>query len=128
MPTLVNLTPHDLTIYFGDPRDHSATAAVWKSTGLARVAEVSGPETGVAFDLMAPYSGSCVVASVTKSYGAIEGLPEPAEGTLYVVSLVVLQALKGSRPDVYAPDSGPESAVRDSFGKILGVQRLMQLA
>lgn len=128
MSTLINLTPHDLTIYFGDPRDPATVVAVWKSAGVARVEEVTGESAGVSVDMQEPYGGTCVVESVTKSYGSIEGLPDSSVGIIFVVSLVVLQALRGSRQDVYAPDSGPESAVRDAQGKILGVRRLMQLA
>ena len=54
---------------------------------------------------------------------AVEGLPEPIDGgTLYIVSVVVLTALKGSRVDVVCPDTG-KTAVRDAEGKIQAVRQ-----
>lgn len=40
-------------------------------------------------------------------FGEVQNLPEPQEGTAFIVSAMVLAALKGSRPDVVAPDTGP---------------------
>jgi len=54
-----------------------------------------------------------VVSSV--SFGAVENLPAPEPGTVYVVSALVLAAAPG-RADVFAP--GP--AVRDADGRIIG--------
>ena len=49
-------------------------------------------------------------------YGEVEGLPEPQDGVLYVVSALVREAVKNSRTDVVSP----AEFVRDSEGKILG--------
>lgn len=55
----------------------------------------------------------------------VENLPDPQEGTVYLVAGLVLDALEGSgRSDVFAPDSGP-SAVRNEQGHILHVTRLV---
>jgi hypothetical protein len=59
---------------------------------------------------------------VRTEFGEVEGLPEPEENTVYIVSTLVLQALKGSRADVVSPDTSPTSAVRDANGKIIGVR------
>jgi hypothetical protein len=64
---------------------------------------------------------------VKSTFGSVTGLPEPAEDTIYIVSLLVLQALKGQRTDVVGPDTGPESAVRDADGRIVGVKRFQRL-
>lgn len=127
---LINLTPHELVVYLED----DVAAVAWKSKGLARVKETTEKGPWLRVWLESPEGtkrsdlSSATFASCIKSYGTIEGLPAAQEGTIYVVSLVVLQALAGSRPDCYAPDSGPDSAIRDREGKIVGVSRLMQLA
>ena len=49
-------------------------------------------------------------------YGDIEGLPPESAGTVYLVSRLVLDALQGTRSDVFAPGQ----AVRDETGKVIG--------
>lgn len=39
----------------------------------------------------------------TTTFGDLEGLPEPVEGTIYVVSAMALNAVDDSRTDVVAP-------------------------
>lgn len=63
------------------------------------------------------------ITVVRTEFGEVEGLPEPVFGQDYIVSGVVLAALKGSRPDVIAPDTSPASAVRNESGQIVGVKR-----
>ena len=48
--------------------------------------------------------------------GEVEGLPEPQNGVLYVVSALVREAVKATRTDVVSP----AEFVRDAEGKILG--------
>jgi hypothetical protein len=55
-------------------------------------------------------------------YGAVQGLPEPSQRTIFIVNGMVLSALGGSRPDCLAPNSG-QSAVREN-GKIQAITRL----
>jgi hypothetical protein len=57
-----------------------------------------------------------------KTFGAIENLPEPVEGTIYIVSSIVLSALNGSRNDCYVPDD----VIRDASGAIIGAKALSQ--
>ncbi len=52
---------------------------------------------------------------------SIEGLPEPEEGTYYIVPQPVAKIL--NRTDLVTPDTGP-SAIRDENGKIYAVRRL----
>ena len=57
----------------------------------------------------------CGISSVF--YGEIENLPEPEEGTIYIVSAVVLAAAKNKgRTDVVAPATGhPDCIRKDGF-------------
>ena len=54
------------------------------------------------------------------SYGTVEGLPEPAEGTLFVVSALVRSAVPG-RSDV----ASPGDLVRDAGGNVIGCRGLV---
>lgn len=103
----VNLTPHDVQIF--DSRMCSVTIP---PTGLARVEEDIRPgrdDLGI----------QCVI----KNYGRVTGIPAPVDGVIYVVSVLVFAAT--DRLDVVCPDSGPDSAIRDENGRIVGVKRFM---
>jgi hypothetical protein len=52
--------------------------------------------------------------------GAVDGLPEPQDGVIFVVSGMVLDALGSTRPDVVAPDTGAD-AIRNEKGHIVAV-------
>ena len=108
-PSFINLTPHSIfvTIHpdFLDDRGIEYPA----SGQVARVAAVRG----IAADL-GPHR------VMRQSFGAVEGLPGPVAGVIYIVSGMVLSALSGSRPDVVAPDTGPD-AIRKN-GQIVAVR------
>lgn len=87
---IVNLTPHPISIRYAEE-----TTTI-PSSGLARCAEA----------LYAEPDGGRPFHAVRVNYSAVEGLPEPAPDTIYVVSGLVLTALAGSRSDVWAPYSG----------------------
>ncbi len=56
------------------------------------------------------------VGVVRRVRGAVQGVPEPTSGVIYLVNGLVLEAMTGSgRSDVYAPDTGP-TAVRVADG------------
>jgi len=61
-----------------------------------------------------------------QGFGAVEGLPEPQEGSVFIVSALVLGALNGSRPDVVAPASGHPLAKRDG-GNVVSVPGFVRL-
>lgn len=112
---LVNLTPHPLNLYtVGDgvvELPVSGTLARVRSTSVF-VGEAGGmPVYETAFD-------------------AVEGLPEPSEGVLFITSSLVLRALTSAgikRPDVLAPGTGPnDGPIRDQNGRIVGVTRLIR--
>jgi hypothetical protein len=116
---IVNLCPHPITV-------HCSGVSIPVS-GLARVA-TSSSQTGT---LRGPPDarGYVDVLPVYEiAYGDVTGLPEPVEGTTYVVSLVVLQACP-ERRDLVAPGTGPQDgAIRDADGKIVAVTRFVRLA
>jgi len=102
---VVNCTPHVITLIGED-----GESTTFPPSGMVpRVAVTREPVDGP-------------LPMVRTTYGEVEGLPDPAPDTLYIVSNVVLTALGGSRPDVIAPDTGPHSAVRDEAGQIVGVR------
>ena len=51
----------------------------------------------------------------------VEGLPDPEDGTYYIVPQPVAYVL--NRPDLLMPDTGP-SAIRDENSKVYAVRRL----
>lgn len=103
---IVNLTPHALHL-FGE--DNSAVATIPPSGVVARVT-TSRQRIGEADGL----------PLFRTAYGEVQGLPEPAENTLYVVSGLVRAAVQ--RPDVWQPGE----LVRDSAGAVIGAIGLSQ--
>lgn len=112
----VNLTPHTLNIV----SDSGDTILSVPPSGT--VARVSTQQTVV--------NNIGSVDVVRTVFDDVEGLPAPQPDTVYIVSTLVLQALKDAginRDDVVAPDTSPQSAVRNSDGQIVGVKRFQVL-
>lgn len=109
---LINLTPHDIAIY---SVNRDIIAQIPRTGQVARVKTVA-TENGE-FEI-----NRHLVPVVSNRFGEVEDLPDPRKGVMYIVSLPVVQAVK-NRPDVIAPDTGPESAVRNGKGEIIGVRR-----
>ncbi|AKA44369.1 hypothetical protein PPSC2_26980 (plasmid) [Paenibacillus polymyxa SC2] len=110
---VVNLTPYEVKIV----DDGGAVIKAYPATGkMVRV------NTN---DIQLPSVDEVPVVRV--EYTDVDGLPESRPNTIYLVSVLVAQALGGSRRDVYTPDTGPESVFRDAGGQIVGVRRLMQI-
>ena len=85
----INLTPHTIILNNGHP-----------SGKVARVEN--------------QFSNFCCGIS-TVFYGEIENLPEPEEGTIYIVSAMVLAAAKEKgRTDVVAPATGHPDCKREN--------------
>lgn len=105
---IINLTPHQVSVLVGEEMKTFEPSGM-----IARVStncKVVGYVDGIEI--------------VAQTYGDIQGLPEPQEGTLYLVSLLVRQAAQAQgRTDVISPDTSPESAIRDVEGRIVGVRR-----
>lgn len=65
---------------------------------------------------------------VRYNYFEVQGLPEPMPGVILVVKYAVLKALNGSRPDVVAPDTAPNSVKKnDHNGRVEGVRQFVKL-
>lgn len=101
---LINLTPHRLDIVDADGN----VVSVPPSGQVARVAQTR-EQRGTIDGLAVTYS----------TFGQVEGLPEPQDGVIYVVSGLVLAAVP-DRADVFAPGE----AVRDSEGRVIGARGL----
>ena len=100
----VNLTPHDIVV-----RTPAGVDVVFPASGtVARVRTIETPAGEI---------GSIPLVEVEMA--EIENLPDPEEGTVYIVSSM---ALDPSREDVVAPDTGP-TAIRDENGHIVAVTR-----
>jgi hypothetical protein len=102
---LVNLTPHPIVL---QAKDGSRTA-IEPSGSVARVA--STPGQLVDWGLPVP-------VAMPQTWGSVEGLPEFEEGTLYIVSLLLLGRPEvQARGDCLAPGTGPnDGAVRVADG------------
>lgn len=112
---LTNLTPHAICLRSADGTD----TVIAPSGTVARVSSTPGALETVA--------GVPVPVAGMQTFGGTEGLPAPVEGTLYVVSAMVLAALRGSRPDVVGPGTGPnDGAVRNEKGHVVAVTRLVR--
>lgn len=113
---IINLTPHPCIVF--DKEGKNVVVSI-QSTGVARVK--------TAATLVESVSAEGVEIQVVETtYGEVEGLPASQEGTFCICLILVVTALRTqgiSRPDVIAPDTGPDSVVRDADGKILGVRR-----
>jgi len=97
---IVNLTSHDIYDVVGK-NWYPATNQVAKVTYTEKT--------------LAIFNGTPIIEYV---YSEPVGLPEPEEGTLYIVSSVVLNAMKGKRDDLISP----AKIVRDTRGVPIGCQ------
>lgn len=104
---LYNLTRHQIRLY----RPDGTVLELPPSGKVARV--VSTPV------ILGGVGGVPVLHSL---YGRVRNLPDPQEGVTYITSWVVADLVK--RVDVVSPDTSPRSAVRDEYGKLLGVKAL----
>ena len=108
---IINLTPHEIIIVSEDGEE------IMRIPPSGQVARVS-----VKSEVVGEINGVKVRKVV---YGDIVGLPEPRENTFYVVSTIVLLALREKgiyRRDLIAPDTNPDSVIRDPQGRVIGVK------
>lgn len=108
---IVNLTPHDVVL-----RTDWGETTFPKSGKVARVTETKTNRQPIYIDGLA-------VPFVKTSLTEVIDLPEPEEGTIYLVSLLVAQAVKGIRSDVLSPDTG-KTCIRNDKGMIEAVVQL----
>lgn len=108
----VNLCPHDLVFVRKDGEVTLPASGIVARVGTT--ATTTRQLGGMDVRVVAP--------------GAVTGLPDPDGESVFVVSGMVLEALKLSgctRPDVVAPATGPnDGAVRNAAGLVVGVTRI----
>jgi hypothetical protein len=115
MTNLVNLTPHSITLY--------------NSQGIKEI-EPSGQLARVRYQSAAV--GELEGAVVFRAeYEEVSGLPDPEPDTVFIVSSMILSALKARnepRRDLVAPATGPnDGAIRDPRGRIVGITKWVVL-
>lgn len=109
----VNLTPHGVRVYGSDG---SVIADIPASGAVARLSEQVS-------------DAQCTdgIPEVQVTLGEVEGLPDPVQGTLYIVSLPLMMGLLAAgstRQDVRYP----YDPVRDGQGRIVGCRSLAEMA
>lgn len=105
----VNLTPHAITLI---EADDTVREVIEPSGQLARVTVSEKVVDGI--------GGTFPV--VQNQYGEVEGLPEPTDDVIYIVSALVAQRVFG-RNDVLVP----ARTVRDDKGRIVGCKALARI-
>lgn len=105
--TFINLTPHTINLV-----TDAGVKVIPASGTIARVEQTN--------TLVKEVDGIPVVQS---HWGALLDLPDPKEGTIYIVSAMVANAAKakGRVQDVVCPGD----FVRNDAGQILGARNLM---
>lgn len=102
---IINLTPHTINI-FGLGQSGPEEIASFPSSGVARCAVVS-KEIG-------EIAGTGIKLYLTE-FGKVEGLPEPQQETIYIVSMLVRDAALG-QSDLYSPGQ----LLRNEAGQPIG--------
>jgi hypothetical protein len=106
---IMNLTPHSITITneSGIPLFTVEPSGVIARVS-ARTIVMGSVDVG---EIQIPITGT--------TYGEIEGLPDPKNGIIYVVSSLVAQRCS-NRQDIFIPNE----SVRDENGRIVGCRSL----
>lgn len=114
-----NLTPHALTLRSADGTD----TVLPPSGTVARVSASPGA--------VEDRAGFPVPLAQPDTFGAVQGLPDAVEGTIYIVSAMVGSQVGShvTRTDVFTLGTGPkDGAVRNEKGHIVAVTRLKATA
>jgi len=106
MVEIVNLTPHSINIVMGN----GEVRTIPPSGTIARCRETS--------EIVGDING---IPVIRKSFGNVEGLPDPSSGVIYITSALVANAAR--REDVVCPGD----PVRDSNGNIIGCKALCRV-
>lgn len=99
MKRIINCTPHDVCLI-----KQNGTREVFKASGIV------------------PRLNTKIINTddeifVKKVMGDVEGLPDPEENTMYIVSTMVFDS--SDRSDLIAPNTN--NAIRNELGHIVGV-------
>lgn len=105
---IINLTPHTVRLNGGTEFLPSGQVARVKTDHRLDAWLSDGPDGAVEPDDESFRDAIPVYAPV---FGQVEGLPEPAKGTVYIVSGKVAASCRG-RDDVVCPATGHAEAVR----------------
>lgn len=127
MVKFINLCPHPLRL-----RVNVSTAASPDATDLV-VEPRRGPDNKVNPARVPSRPGAAIDGGVggvpafgRTQYATVEGLPDPEDGVVYLVS-VMFAGRVGNRGDVFIPGTGPQDgAVRTAEGHVFAVTRLNQ--
>lgn len=117
MATILNLTPHPVTLFDSEGKNLLAT---YEPTGIiARAAQVDEKVGEIVVD-------GLTIDVVHTTFGQPTDLPEPEDGKFYAVSLVTANAAKafGRSTDDLLVSSGP---VRGDDGRIIGCTRFARV-
>ncbi len=106
---IINLTPHDVNII-----TDTGVITIPASGQVARCST-----TRKVIDIISINGIKVPINQV--AYSQVEGLPNPAPDTLYIVSALVAQAC--NRQDLVIPDD----SVRDEQGRIVGCRALAKV-
>ena len=104
---LINLTPHQLNIECGN----GETISIEPSGQIARVDVEYQPHLDIS-------AGDVSIPTALSVTGAVQDLPDPQDGVIYITALVVAQLVR--RADVLSP--GPLQ--RDEQGRVTGCKGL----
>lgn len=113
---MTNLTPHAINI--------STNGGFVEIPPSGHVARLS--ESTVALPRILVEAWSEEVNVVRKMYGSVIGYePQAHESVIVATPMGPQAATAWPQARVYSPDSGPDSAIRDARGNLIGVTRLI---
>jgi len=108
---IVNCTPHNVSIY----NDHMEKIMELIPCGItSRIALSEQKIIGMINE---------IIPITVNTYGDAIDLPSPKENTIFIVSKMVAEAMKGIRNDLYIVND----SVRDENNRIIGCKSLAQL-
>lgn len=110
---LINLTPHAINFIASGVGDEEHSVP---PSGI--IARVSTKEEVIG---CLAVSEQGIIPVISRSMGEVTGIPEPVEGTIYIVGSMVFDA--SDRTDICAPDTG-DSAIREN-GQVRAVTRFV---
>ena len=103
---VINATPHEINL----ANQEGEVVKTYSPSGLVVRVETRS----VVVDNL---DGFPVTAS---EFGEVKGLPDQEEGTVYIVSLLVANALKGKRNDIVSPLTDGSAIRKD--GQVIAVK------
>ena len=119
MATIINYTPHPITL-----RREGRPDLVFPSSGIARCSTT----TEITYSIRAGETDDISIDVARNVFGEVSGLPPEQEGTIYIVSFPVLQAMSAYRSDLIGPDTSPAgNPYRDAKGQIVAVRRFQTI-